>query len=838
MNVSITCSLATSYRVRLAALAALTLAFSAHAEIRGTRPLVTILTQFAGPTDPDESRQWTNITSNEEVPIPPGPRGTLIRDVVVPAGGSPCTALEFKVENLVITHEFPADLIVSMSLLDSGGRLVHSQVVFNGPQLGAGKTIQQKAAITMPSEFKPDDLRMATTCNTFRLRIVNSGRISDGALMGWTLRTRTSWYSFAHNTDYYRRLLFGDDAPSVNGYYREVSRGKFLYTDAGQFTARLDNWRQDLATDQTHVAAAIHALEDQGFNFQQYDGDRDGVVWNSELTVIAVDNGSSVGGISRYGPELPDHCVSLRRSSLKYCGTIVLVPQQADFATIVHELAHTLGATDLYYGPSGVECRSWFLSLMSCTITTPDNPVSYYPDAWHRAKFGWVDLTLAASGVTELGSELWRDHYNRGSRPAILRNPDNPKEYYLFEYRTGDGYDNGLSGLGVVVWHIENDDNPNGGIALYAVSPPGPLSAVPYSVRYEGGVAKFLYLPFKEKGGSRAWTDADGPFRLKWADGSLLPYVFSIEWPNVPDMAILRMEDASRDDQPPVVEIVRPADGARGPYGLGNNVVFEARVSGAPDPRIVWVSDLDGVLGEGAQITYAFPKPGTRRVTVSARSRNGLAASRTITYTAERVAPSITILSPSANSTYVRGQAIRLAAVASTPALFLLPCSNMTWTADRVPSWSVTAVEQSGQCVATAELNVSGAVILTATTRDELGQYASASVSVTLTEPPRNSPPIVTIASPASGTVLYSYIAYRISGSVFDPQNAGPVQYRWTAYDTRSGREVQISTDASFDWRPDTFLTSGDVEIRLYGTNAQGVNSSASRAFRVLGPPR
>jgi len=140
------------------------------------------------------------------------------------------------------------------------------------------------------------------------------------------------------------------------------------------------------------------------------------------------------------------------------------------------------------------------------------------PILWPLIRMSLLVLLLvffSKTGSIELGSDRWVE--SRGESPylfLIRRSGGDNSESYLFEYRDGSGYDNGVGDRGIVAWHVrehgmgnpsagERDDIP--GHAIYAVGP---------------DVAR---------GARRAWKPSDGRFRLRWSDGSLLPQEFWVE---------------------------------------------------------------------------------------------------------------------------------------------------------------------------------------------------------------------------------------------------------------------------------------------------------------------
>src|SRR5262249_53102453 len=147
-------------------------------------------------------------------------------------------------------------------------------------------------------------------------------------------------------------------------------------------------------------------------------------------------------------------CTMLKRSQLKVCSRTVLLGQQPDFESLTHELSHSLFTVDLY----GDACHSEGLTLISCTSLVPDAKNTLYLDPFHPPHLGWF-VPYDAMYPYEMGDETWPDPRAGRTRPAIIRNPSNLSEYYLFEYRGGCGYDANVADFGIVAWHITEDAN-------------------------------------------------------------------------------------------------------------------------------------------------------------------------------------------------------------------------------------------------------------------------------------------------------------------------------------------------------------------------------------------
>ena len=139
--------------------------------------------------------------------------------------------------------------------------------------------------------------------------------------------------------------------------------------------------------------------------------------------------------------------------------------QRVSFATLCHELSHVLGTRDLY-GLWNITCHNNQYTLMSCTITNPDDMRSYHLDAWHKLQLGWIEpriRSLSDGGIESIpaAQSLAADG------PVILHDPARgPSEFFLVEYRSrtspwGIEYEDSLPSEGLGVWHVVHDADKN-----------------------------------------------------------------------------------------------------------------------------------------------------------------------------------------------------------------------------------------------------------------------------------------------------------------------------------------------------------------------------------------
>ena len=292
-------------------------------------------------------------------------------------------------------------------------------------------------------------------------------------------------------------LLNGDNftqfgnVSSVKEYYRDVSCGRFTYTnivlrgpDRGFFTlskprsyyddtSRNDNgpWTREMQSEvlsmiagsasyDTEYLPALRQLSQLNGSFRAlnflFAGPSSGV-WSKGLwphkgylaeevkTKLPVDVGGSTVYFGDYQMTHLDKCPAI--------------------GTICHENGHMVcGFPDLYDYAHGNGGGGVDFSLMSCSGSY--NPI--YVDAYLRAAAGWVEpKELPASPCTVVVSnrldDVWK--YTNGADDS---------QYYLVENRQKKGRDSNLPGSGVLIWRCDekgSDVNPVKAEAFSDIAP-------------------------------------------------------------------------------------------------------------------------------------------------------------------------------------------------------------------------------------------------------------------------------------------------------------------------------------------------------------------------------
>lgn len=350
------------------------------------------------------------------------------------------------------------------------------------------------------------------------------------------------WIRHADNTpateldrrkQYYEDLIFGRPdpsrgyperlrqlEPSVNGYYQEVSNGKFGWRRAGFIGPITAAVSKKSATDIAQMALRAAATEGH-FNFAAFDTNHDGKITDKELAVLVIVN-EPQGQANHFdgdGLAIPGQHVT-------FAGKDAVTQEGGNFVGFNHELMHGLGAIDLY-GPWNQfldevngGCYYWNNdnTLMGGGGGGTDDLRIYNLDPWHKILFGWLEPRLVSvghSGTTQLAAQhVALSAELERKRPLLVYDPaKGASEFFILEYRTPEKlhYDRNVASSGLVIWHIAYDRSGNpaqDGVRKNCVGKPDTFTVV-----YSRGA------PDWKAGGNKAYTSADGVIQFKWRNG-------------------------------------------------------------------------------------------------------------------------------------------------------------------------------------------------------------------------------------------------------------------------------------------------------------------------------
>jgi M6 family metalloprotease-like protein len=293
--------------------------------------------------------------------------------------------------------------------------------------------------------------------------------------------------------------LFFGPANSVKSFYEQASRSNFTLSPAEETSGVADgvvgwlrmsynhiNTGQNTSLANVQLAKDALVAANPYVNYASFDTDHNGYISTNELHIIVI----VAGYEASYNTNSPS--VWGHRSSIYgianppldgvYVGNSTFGGGYAQFgekhgdhiATIgimAHELGHDITWPDLYDTSLVTEgVGEW--SIMGSGSW--DNVAGYpgsspaLPDAWLRWYQGWqtpVEIKGMSIGVTLDPIETTGNSYLLGANPdGVDWNfyvESGVGEYFLVENRQKIGYDGGLPGCGLLIWHIDESKIAN-----------------------------------------------------------------------------------------------------------------------------------------------------------------------------------------------------------------------------------------------------------------------------------------------------------------------------------------------------------------------------------------
>jgi M6 family metalloprotease-like protein len=281
--------------------------------------------------------------------------------------------------------------------------------------------------------------------------------------------------------------LFGATG-SVKHYYGSASYGHFDVTPAsesygtandgivGWLTLPYDhpNFGSDFEAGQRLAHDAMVAA-DPYVNFAGYDTNGDGIVSADELLVVVIVAGNEAAFYDACAPNIWAHRwsvvpgVTLDDVQLApyamvgemHCTASEPPGQPATVGVMVHEIGHLLGLPDLYdVDVSSEGVGNWGVmggGTWNGTGRAGDSPSLM--DPWSKYVLGWVTPTRVTSTLSH------QPIPTAATDPTVFQflagSPTAGGEYFLVENRQRTGYDAGLPGSGLLVWHIDEAEADN-----------------------------------------------------------------------------------------------------------------------------------------------------------------------------------------------------------------------------------------------------------------------------------------------------------------------------------------------------------------------------------------
>ncbi|WP_294921436.1 M6 family metalloprotease domain-containing protein [uncultured Prevotella sp.] len=287
-----------------------------------------------------------------------------------------------------------------------------------------------------------------------------------------------------NNLDLYKKAINGinykdgDFRGSVRDYFRAQSNGQFDidFDVVGVCPLKYpySHYGKNVGDDEPYtyemIVEACQWAHNNGTDFSKYDWNGDGKV--DQVYVIYAGLGEADGGttntvwphmfyLSAYeGTEYYGKGLTLDGVAID---TYACGPElQGDgrnngVGTFCHEFSHCMGFPDLYDYNS-----SWFgmgyFDLMDSGSYNGDGYLPAGYSAAEKSDCGWIELK-DMTNITETVNVTGMAPQTQNGDAYIIKNKGNENEYFVVEYRAKDGWDAEIPGEGIMITHIDFDQD-------------------------------------------------------------------------------------------------------------------------------------------------------------------------------------------------------------------------------------------------------------------------------------------------------------------------------------------------------------------------------------------
>lgn len=256
---------------------------------------------------------------------------------------------------------------------------------------------------------------------------------------------------------------------SVHDYFYEQSYGKFDLTFDMQLVELPESrvkYRSTQADDENSqylVYDIVDELSTRDIDWSQYDWDNDGYI--DQLLIVYAGKGMNAGGGSNtiwphqwwLSLHTGGHVCTVTSGEKDYTVDCYCCVQElyinndyGSFGTICHEYSHCFGLPDFYNGSTSY-VKSWDLMDSGNNNGEGFCPCNY--SAHERMLMGWLTPTELTTDISIDGMP----QLDEQPVAYLIRNDGHADEYYVVENRQQTGWDQTLTGSGLVVFHVDYD---------------------------------------------------------------------------------------------------------------------------------------------------------------------------------------------------------------------------------------------------------------------------------------------------------------------------------------------------------------------------------------------
>ncbi|MCM1483846.1 MAG: M6 family metalloprotease domain-containing protein [Muribaculaceae bacterium] len=246
---------------------------------------------------------------------------------------------------------------------------------------------------------------------------------------------------------------------SARSYFIKQSHGKFRprFDVYGTYTAK-NNATYYNGRESTLLRDALNELSSQ-IDLSMYDVNGDGAVDN--VYMIFAGTGGHLDGVSIW-PANSTTNIKLQNLTINrysYCNELDDANYLQGIGTFCHEFGHVIGLADLYTLGNNYPSNTtdyWTPTYWDVMDTGCDLCYGYYPpnmSAFERHALGWAEPYQLNKPEF-----IYMSAKEDDGKAAMVRNPDNENEVFYFEWRNQQGWDKHHCGSGLLVWHVQYNE--------------------------------------------------------------------------------------------------------------------------------------------------------------------------------------------------------------------------------------------------------------------------------------------------------------------------------------------------------------------------------------------
>jgi immune inhibitor A len=316
----------------------------------------------------------------------------------------------------------------------------------------------------------------------------------------------------AYTPTSFQTLMFGTGTGSVRDFYRDTSFNNMDIIPAGEDCGTSDdgitdwtelpynhpNTGRSIGTDNYDIVKDVLVANNGCINFSTFDTNANGYIETSELAIVVVVAGYERSYSSAYSPSIWAHQSWLTWATGgapqldgKWIGEYghgnyaqfgeQHGTHQATIGIMAHEFGHVINWPDLYDTDLSSEgVGDWSImggGSWNGLTNSGDSPAM--ADAWLKWYQGWITPTVVSGTLNnqaiaqaETNATAFLLRPNPGGVDWRFFDHSGTGEYFLVENRQYAGYDAGLSGCGLLIWHIDEtvtEDNSANGDETHAL---------------------------------------------------------------------------------------------------------------------------------------------------------------------------------------------------------------------------------------------------------------------------------------------------------------------------------------------------------------------------------